>query len=361
MLVHICCSVDSHYFLKKMQELMPKEKVLGYFYNPNIHPIAEYNLRLIDVTRSCDMLHIPLIVGEYSYINWYEKTKFLAHEPEKGKRCDLCFNERLEETAKKAKELGVKKITTTLLTSPQKSLEQLQKSGEKIAKEYGVEFVMLDMKKDGGTHEQNRLAKVDKLYRQNYCGCIYALDKQRASKQKPSFELFESLEYRDEPNTFGYKTKLYEERLHLEATGVEYEIIKKKRLNYRLLSGYVKDSKEIIPSFILPYSVIENRYSRGRVEKVMANIAYFNRDEIKFCDISYFNTVARTNFYSVTQLIRAKLSFEMLMKVRFHMVGEYDLSPIIVTNSIPTQKLQVDINAECFLDSVEELKPHEYY
>lgn len=361
MLVHICCSVDSHYFLQELQEQMPQKKLLGYFYNPNIHPLAEYNLRLIDVTRSCDILHIPLIVGDYEYIRWFEKTKSLAAEPEKGKRCNVCFEQRFEQTAMKAKELGIKTITSTLLMSPKKSLVQLQKSGEAIASKYDLEFMTIDLRKDGGSHKQNRLAKVDKLYRQNYCGCIYALDQQREQKSKPSFELFSSIEVDNEPNSFQYRTRLYEKRLELETKGITYEIIKNKKLNYRLLSAVVKDSQGVIPSFILPHSIIENRYSRGRVDKVMANVAYFNRDEIKFCDISYFNTIARTNFHSVTQLIRVKLSHHLLLKVRKHMVGEYDLSPIIVTNSIPTQKLQIDINAQYFLDSIEELKPHANY
>jgi len=335
---------------------MPTQKLLGYFYNPNIHPQAEYYLRLMDVTRSCDILHIPLIVGEYDYTRWYEKTKLLSNEPERGKRCDICFDERFEKTAIKAKELGLKRITSTLFTSPKKSLEQLQKSAERIAKKYDLEFIMIDFKKSGGTQEQNRLAKIDKLYRQNYCGCLYALRQQREQKGKPFFELFESIEIEDEPNLLQLRTKMYEKRLELEAKGIRYEIIRNKKLNYRLLSAIVKDANGVIPSFVLPYSVIEHRYSRGRVEKVIANVGYFSRDEIKFCDIFYFNRIARTNFDCVTQLIRAKLSYQLLIRVRNQIVGEYDLSPIIITNSIPMQKLQIDINAKYFLDSVEELK-----
>jgi hypothetical protein len=361
MLVHICCSVDSHYFLQKLQQQNPDEKILGYFYNPNIHPLNEYKLRLMDVTRSCDMLHIPLIVGEYAYDEWFCNTKSLASEPEKGKRCDVCFEHRFEESAKKAHELGIKQFTSTLLVSPKKSYEQLLKSARKIASKYGVEFVAIDFKKSGGTSEQNRLAKTDKLYRQNYCGCTYALKNQREQKQKPAYELFNSIEYGDEPNSLENRMRMYEQRMDLEAKEIGYEIIKKKALNYRLRHAVVKDAKGVIASFVLPYSIIESGHSKGRVEKVLANVAYFNRDEIKFCDISYFNTIASTNFYSVTQLMRAKVEYEKLLKVRKHIVGEYDLSPIIIVNSLPAQKLHVQIDATCFFDSVEELKPHAAY
>lgn len=361
MLVHICCSVDSHYFLKKLQEQYPDKKVLAYFYNPNIHPISEYKLRLMDVTRSCDMLHIPLIVGKYDYENWYSKTCKLSKEPEKGKRCDVCFDNRFEESAKKAKDLGIKQLASTLFVSPKKSFSQLEKSAKKIAKKYDLEYIAIDFKKNGGIDEQNRLAKVDKLYRQNYCGCFYALKDQRDVTQKPSYELYNSTQYTNEPNSLENRLMMYEQRMQLESKEIGYEIIKRKALNYRLLYANIKESNEVIPSFILPYSVIEKGHSRGRVEKVIANVAYFNRDEIKLCDISYFNTIARTNFYSVTQLMRAKIDYQTLLKVRKHIVGEFDLSPIIVTNSIPTKKLTIDLDAKCFYDSVEELKPHATY
>ncbi|MGM0622501.1 MAG: epoxyqueuosine reductase QueH [Campylobacterota bacterium] len=358
MLVHICCSVDSHFFLKKIQELYPKKKIVGYFYNPNIHPYSEYKLRLMDVTRSCDMLHIPLIVGEYDYENWYKQTKCYANEPEKGRRCDLCFEERFEATAKKAKELGIDTFTSTLLASPKKSLQQLEKSGDFIASGHGVKFFSIDLQKNGGGVEQNILAKKDKLYRQNYCGCFYALQDQREDKNKPAHELHSSIQTSNEPNSLECKLNLYEKRLQFETKEIGYELVKNKILNYRLYFASMRDSKGMIPSFVLPYSVLERKSAKGRVEKILANVAYFNKDEVKICDISYFNTVAGTSFYSVTQLMRARLKHSLLMKVRRHIVGDYDFSPIIITNTIPPQKLFIDIDAECFFDSVEELKPH---
>ncbi|HGZ70984.1 MAG TPA: diacylglucosamine hydrolase like protein, partial [Nitratifractor sp.] len=72
MLVHICCSVDSHYFLQKLQIEYPESKLIGFFYDPNIHPYSEYYLRLLDVERSCKLLDIELLEGPYDYSAWIE-------------------------------------------------------------------------------------------------------------------------------------------------------------------------------------------------------------------------------------------------------------------------------------------------
>jgi predicted adenine nucleotide alpha hydrolase (AANH) superfamily ATPase len=90
MLVHICCSVDSHYFLARLQETFPDETLVGYFYNPNVHPYEEYVLRLQDVQRSCAALGIALIEGKYDVEGWLSDTKGLEAAPEKGARCAVC-------------------------------------------------------------------------------------------------------------------------------------------------------------------------------------------------------------------------------------------------------------------------------
>ena len=106
-LVHICCSVDSHFFLQKLQTIYPDKKLVGFFYDPNIHPYSEYYLRYLDVKRSCEILGIELIEGEYDFIKWLEVVKGYEDEPEKGARCSICFDRRLEVSAKKLKRLGL--------------------------------------------------------------------------------------------------------------------------------------------------------------------------------------------------------------------------------------------------------------
>ncbi|MFV0481507.1 MAG: epoxyqueuosine reductase QueH, partial [Campylobacteraceae bacterium] len=151
MLVHICCSVDSHYFLQKLQKLYPDEKLIGFFYDPNIHPYSEYALRFLDVKRSCDKLKISLLEGEYDFDGWLNAVKGFEDEPEKGKRCVICFDNRLEVSAKKAKELGEKTLTTTLYMSPKKSYEQLNIAAKKIEKEFDLKVLMPDFRSGGGT------------------------------------------------------------------------------------------------------------------------------------------------------------------------------------------------------------------
>lgn len=134
MLVHICCSVDSHYFLERLQQDFPDEKLVGFFYDPNIHPYNEYLLRLKDVEYSCHKLGIELIEGPYNLEEWLRKVKGLENEPEKGDRCTVCYDDRLETSVKKAVELAHDKFTTTLLISPKKSQEKLEIIGADLEK-----------------------------------------------------------------------------------------------------------------------------------------------------------------------------------------------------------------------------------
>ena len=175
MLVHICCSVDSHYFLSELQKVYPKESFVGFFYNPNIHPKAEHDLRLSDVRRSCKILKIPLIEGDYEPENWFYSVRGREDEPEKGARCNICFDVRLEKSAQIAKLLGERTFTTTLLSSPMKEQETLYQQGDAIAQRNGLDFIKINVRKNGGVQKQNELAKRDNLYRQNYCGCKYSM------------------------------------------------------------------------------------------------------------------------------------------------------------------------------------------
>jgi len=266
MLVHICCAVDSHYFLQKLQADYPDEKLIGFFYDPNIHPYSEYYLRLLDVKRSCRMLDIELIEGEYDYALWMETVRGLEHEPEKGKRCSLCFDRRFEVSAKKAAELGESSFTSTLLTSPKKSLKQLQAAGDALGEKYAVTFLAPDYRKASGTQEQNILAKEAQLYRQDYCGCLYGLTIQREQQQKLADELFSPLSGQIQPESIESRIALYEARIKLETEDIPYRIIKERFLNWRLIMGWLKVRKETIPSHFLPYSTMKKTYSRGRIE-----------------------------------------------------------------------------------------------
>ena len=167
---------NAFYFPKEeLKKLYPNEKMIGFFYNPNIHPKEEHDLRLFDVKRSCDSLGVDLIVGDYNLESWLDRVKGFEDAEEKGDRCTICFDERLLKSAALAMQLNEKYLTTTLLTSPMKSQNDLFNQGESIAKEYGLEFVSLDIRSNGGTQRQSKMAKDSNLYRQNYCGCEFSI------------------------------------------------------------------------------------------------------------------------------------------------------------------------------------------
>ena len=335
MIVHICCSVDSHYFLKRLQIAYPDEKLVGFFYNPNIHPYSEYKLRLQDVQRSCKMLNIELIEGEYDYRRWLEVVKGFENEPEKGKRCEICFDNRLENTAKLAKELNHKSMTTTLLMSPKKSIEQLQIEGLKISNRYHVEFIVVDFRKKGGTQEQFALAKKDKLYKQNYCGCLYGLKQQR----EITSELFSNIANQTQMNSIEEKTRLYKDIK-------KCQLIKEKFLNYRLLRAYVKVDKIILPSYFLVYSTMKNKSINARVEFTKDDIMYLNKENIKFISLKHANKILKTSYKSVKEMIFNPPSIKNELKLR----NNYDLSPIIILDELQDKRYEIYLDAVTFFD-----------
>ena len=254
MLVHICCSVDSHYFLSELKKAYPQESFVGFFYNPNIHPKAEHDLRLSDVRRSCDMLKIPLIEGDYELEKWLSSVKGQEDEPEKGARCSTCFDVRLEKSAQIAKDLGERTFTTTLLSSPMKEQETLYQQGDIIAQGYGLDFIKINVRKNGGVQKQNELAKRDNLYRQNYCGCQFALSKQRVKQDRLSLEMISELGGRALPGSIEERQKSFALRNTLESTGKSYILTQKKLRVWRLLQGKVSYNEKVIYSYILAHS-----------------------------------------------------------------------------------------------------------
>ncbi len=356
MLVHICCSVDSHFFLESLQKKYPDEELVGFFYDPNIHPYSEYKLRLLDVQRSCAKLGIPLIEGEYDFESWLEAVRGLENEPEKGERCQVCFDKRLKVAARKAKELGHQKYTTTLLVSPLKSQEQLKRSGEEVDKELGTEFVFVDFRSFGGTQEQARVAKEQQLYRQDYCGCLFGLSQQRAKQEVLMDEMLCPVTRQILPGSIEERLALYTERMELEEKGSPYKIIKRRFLNYRLLRAFVRIDKEVVPSYILSYSHLRRDYAKARVEFVYEGIGYANRDEIKIIDIEKLNEILHSDFQNTKELYFKGISWKQEQRVRRAVEGmECSLSPIVVLDKIPQSRFEIYIDATSYKNTKEEL------
>ncbi|MEA3421166.1 MAG: epoxyqueuosine reductase QueH [Acidobacteriota bacterium] len=174
MLVHICCAPDALYV---MDILKNDFDISGYFYNPNIHPQKEYKLRLQETKKVARIIDFDLIEEEYDDNRWFKITEKYKQEPEKGTRCDICYAIRLERTARKAAELGFNIFTTVMSLSPWKKADVLNRIGRMFACRYKIHFLESNFKKKDGFRKSVELSKQHKLYRQNYCGCLYSMRK----------------------------------------------------------------------------------------------------------------------------------------------------------------------------------------
>ena len=169
-LIHACCGICSGYPISLLKE-MEYEPVV-YFCNPNLDTKEEFERRLEAQKIVCMYHWVDLIVEEYNHNDFLQISKGLENEPERGKRCDKCIELRLKMAAKKAKELGIKKFTTSLVISPHKNYEKITEIGQANAD--GIEYVAIDFKKKDGFLKTNKLSKELGIYRQNYCGCEFS-------------------------------------------------------------------------------------------------------------------------------------------------------------------------------------------
>jgi len=168
--LHICCGVCAAGVAERLA--LEGHQVLGLFYNPNIHPVAEYNRRLEAARKVAEALDIPLEVPPYLPEEWFEATGSLENEPEGGRRCEVCFKLRLRRAYLYMEECGGDVFTTTLTVSPRKSAEVINRIGREVG---GEHFLVRDFKKKEGYKRAMELAKKWSLYRQNYCGCVYSV------------------------------------------------------------------------------------------------------------------------------------------------------------------------------------------
>ena len=329
----------------------------GFFYDPNIHPYSEYQLRLLDVARSCKKLGIDLIEGEYDYESWLQAVRGLEKEPEKGARCEVCFDKRFITSAKKALEIGEDKITTTLLVSPLKSQEQLKRVGDEFYQKHGVEFIAVDYRSGGGTQDQSRVTKEEQLYRQDYCGCIFGLTMQRDQQDRLMDEMFSPISGQIMPASIEERLALYSSRNQLEDDGIAYKIVRQKFLNYRQFNFKLISGKEnVIDAYALSYSTLQRKRAQGRIEFEINGVNYFNREEAKFITLQHFNTLHATHYKNIKELIYNPLEIEKELKFREKISGSnYDLSPIIIVDKIPSGKLTIILDAKTYEDTKEKL------
>ena len=172
LLLHSCCGPCSSRCLETLKE---KFAVTVLYYNPNITDCAEYEkrkgeqIRLLRETGWADFLDC-----DYDPAAFFSAVKGLEEEKEGGARCYCCYELRLAETARVAAEKGFAFFCTTLSVSPHKNAQWINEIGERLEKEYGVQWLYSDFKKQNGYLRSVELAKEFHLYRQNYCGCVFS-------------------------------------------------------------------------------------------------------------------------------------------------------------------------------------------
>ena len=174
LLLHSCCAPCAG---EIMEALAASEiETTVYFYNPNIHPLEEYEIRKNENKRFCKKLGFENVDGDYDKDNWFERVRGLEDEPERGKRCTQCFDMRFERSALYAQENNFGVYATTLGISRWKDMNQINQSGLKTAGRYkDVIYWDFNWRKQGGSSRMIEISKREHFYQQEYCGCVYSL------------------------------------------------------------------------------------------------------------------------------------------------------------------------------------------
>jgi predicted adenine nucleotide alpha hydrolase (AANH) superfamily ATPase/VanZ family protein len=171
LLLHICCAGCGAYVSK---ELKKDYKVSLYFYNPNIFPKKEYKIREEEAVKIAKKNKIKLYKEKYNHNSWLRLIKGREKDKERGRRCAICYKDRLKKTVLFAKNNKFDFFTTTLSVSPHKDAKEIIKIGKELEKKYRVVFLEKDFKKRDGFKKASALSKKLNLYRQDYCGCEFS-------------------------------------------------------------------------------------------------------------------------------------------------------------------------------------------
>lgn len=173
-LLHSCCAPCSG----ELMEAMTHSGIdyVIYFYNPNIHPAREYEIRKDENIRFAEKHNIEFIDADYDVDNWFDRVRGLEQDPERGIRCTVCFDMRFERTALYAHENGFDTITSSLGISRWKDMDQINMCGVRAAKRYpDIHYWTYNWRKQGGSARMLEISKREHFYQQEYCGCVYSL------------------------------------------------------------------------------------------------------------------------------------------------------------------------------------------
>jgi predicted adenine nucleotide alpha hydrolase (AANH) superfamily ATPase len=173
-LLHSCCAPCSGEVMEAMTASGIDYTI--FFYNPNIHPKREYEIRKTENIRFAEKHGVAFIDADYDADNWMTRAKGLEWEPERGARCTMCFDMRFERTALYAHEHAFPVISSSLGISRWKDMNQINGSGERAAAKYdGLSYWTYNWRKGGGSARMVEISKREEFYQQEYCGCVYSL------------------------------------------------------------------------------------------------------------------------------------------------------------------------------------------
>ena len=185
LLLHSCCAPCSSYVLEYLSQYF---EVTVFYYNPNIYPESEYTKRVLEQQKLISEMRfkypVTFIAGNYDSEKFYNMARGLENVKEGGERCFKCYELRLREAAKIAKNGEYDFFTTTLSISPLKNAQTLNEIGMLLAEEYGIEYLLSDFKKKNGYKRSVELSEQYGLYRQDYCGCVFSMKERKEAENK---------------------------------------------------------------------------------------------------------------------------------------------------------------------------------
>lgn len=173
-LLHTCCAPCSSAIIECM--MANGIRPVLFFYNPNIYPLAEYEIRKGECRRYAESLGLTIVDGDYLHEQWLRQMSGMEQEPERGGRCQRCFDQRMLATAQYAENNGYQLFTTTLASSRWKSLEQINRAGRAAMEHYPTTLFWEQNWRKGGLSERRReLIVAHDFYNQQYCGCEFSM------------------------------------------------------------------------------------------------------------------------------------------------------------------------------------------
>ena len=175
LLLHSCCAPCSSYCIQCLAEYF---SVTVFYYNPNIFPPEEYQMRVEEQQRFIrefpTVYPVSFIEGSYDTEKFYDTVRGMEQLPEGQERCFACYELRLREAAEYARQHGFDFFTTTLSISPLKNAQKLNEIGACLQEEYRVRYLFSDFKKKDGYKKSTEISNAYHMYRQYYCGCVYS-------------------------------------------------------------------------------------------------------------------------------------------------------------------------------------------